>query len=201
MQLRRASAGFTLVELMITVALLAILLVVGVPSMADWVRNSRIRTIANTLQDTLRTAQAEAVARSRQTVFVFTDNPPSTAPASVTAKAGGKYWAVYVMPAMTDSSESMQLLTGGNVADLGAGVTITGAAALCFSSNGRVVAGGASGLTASCAVPTGTPPLQSFTVTQTGADRPLRVTVGLSGQVRMCDPARNIANSPDGCTS
>ncbi len=198
---RSRVAGFTLVELMITVSLLAILLAVGVPSLADWVRNSRIRTAANNIQDSLRTAQAEAMSRSRPMVLVFTDSPPATAPASVAVRSGGRFWAVYQLP-LDGSAETAQLVVSGNFSGAADGVAVTGPAALCFSSLGRVVSTGASsGLTAACQVPTGTPPQQAYDITLTGADRPLRVTVGLSGQVRMCDPARNITSSPDGCPS
>lgn len=194
-------AGFTLVELMITLSLLAILLAVGVPSLADWIRNSRIRTAANNVQDALRTAQNEALGRSRPMVFMFTNSPPTTAPASVSAASGGKFWAVYQLP-VGGSAESAQLIGTGNFSGAADGVAITGPAEVCFSSLGRVTgAAASSGLGSTCQAPTGTPPMQSFAVTLTGATRPLRVTVGLSGQVRMCDPARNITSSPDGCYS
>ncbi|SIR39824.1 Tfp pilus assembly protein FimT/FimU [Pseudacidovorax sp. RU35E] len=197
----RRAAGFTLVELMITITLLAILLAVGVPSMADWVRNSRIRTAANNIQDGLRTAQAEALGRSRPMVFLFTNSPPTTAAASVSATSGGKFWAVYQLP-VDGSSETAQLISTGNFSGAADGVAVTGPAEVCFSSLGRATgAAASSGPGASCQAPTGTPPLQTFAITVTGADRPLRVTVGLSGQVRMCDPARNAATSPDGCYS
>jgi type IV fimbrial biogenesis protein FimT len=38
------------------------------------------------------------------------------------------------------------------------------------------------------------------TVAVLGSDRPLRVLVALSGQVRQCDPARTLSSTaPDGC--
>lgn len=197
----RGGAGFTLVELMITLSLLAILLAVGVPSLADWIRNSRIRTAANNVQDALRTAQTEALGRSRPMVFLFTNSAPTTAAASVTATSGGKFWAIYQLP-VAGSAETAQLIGTGNFSGGADGVTVSGPAEVCFSSLGRVTAAATSaGPGSTCAAPTGTPPLQSFGVTLTGANRPLRVTVGLSGQVRMCDPARNVTASPDGCYS
>ena len=40
----------------------------------------------------------------------------------------------------------------------------------------------------------------NYDVSLPGSDRPLRVTVSMGGQVRMCDPARTqSATQPDGC--
>jgi len=55
--------GFTLVELMITIALLAILLMVGIPSFTELVRNNRLTTNANQFMTALNLAKSEAIKR------------------------------------------------------------------------------------------------------------------------------------------
>lgn len=193
-------AGFTLVELMVTVSVLAILLMIGVPSMTDWIRNNEVRAVANTLQSGLRTAQTEALRRSRQVVFVLTDDKPTTSAGSVTAKADGKYWATYTVP-LDGSTESRALLDTGVVSDVGNGVTLTGPSALCFNTLGRLTANASPGVTsASCALPTGSAQ-HSLDVGRTGAKRRLRVLVNVGGQVRMCDRDKDMATYPDGCPS
>ena len=46
----RSSAGFTLVELMITLAVLALLIFVGLPGMSTWLQNTQIRGSAEAMQ-------------------------------------------------------------------------------------------------------------------------------------------------------
>lgn len=57
------SRGFTLLELMIAIAIAAILLAVGVPSFADFVANTRIATDSSNLLVDLALARSEAVKR------------------------------------------------------------------------------------------------------------------------------------------
>ena len=61
-----ASAGFTLIELLIAISMLAVLLSLAAPSLATWIRNTQIRTVSETLQNGLRTAQAEKTAIGSQ---------------------------------------------------------------------------------------------------------------------------------------
>lgn len=60
--------GFTLIELMITLAIAAILMVVAVPSMRDFMKNERLTTQINTLLVHLQYARSEAITRHYQVV-------------------------------------------------------------------------------------------------------------------------------------
>lgn len=57
--------GFTLLELMVTIAVLAILATVGVPSFRDLIQNNRVTTQANELVSALSFARTEAVKRGQ----------------------------------------------------------------------------------------------------------------------------------------
>lgn len=69
---RSATAGFTLVELVVGLAVFAILLALGAPAFATWVQNAKIRTAATGIQDGLQLARAEAVRRNAQVRFQLT---------------------------------------------------------------------------------------------------------------------------------
>lgn len=56
--------GFTMVELMITLVIAAILLAIGVPGFSAFIQNSRIDTQTQTLRTSLNFAREEAVKRA-----------------------------------------------------------------------------------------------------------------------------------------
>lgn len=60
----RKHTGFTLPELLITLAIAAILLAVGMPSMREFIQNSRITSVTNELVSALMVARSEAMRQS-----------------------------------------------------------------------------------------------------------------------------------------
>jgi type IV fimbrial biogenesis protein FimT len=65
--------GFTLIELMVTIAIAAILLMVGVPSFVTMQRNSELTSAANALLAGINAARGEAMKRGVNAVVVPTD--------------------------------------------------------------------------------------------------------------------------------
>ena len=65
--------GFTLIELMVTVALVAILLTVAVPSFTTYQRNAELTSFTNTLLSGINAARGEAMKRGRNAMVVPTD--------------------------------------------------------------------------------------------------------------------------------
>lgn len=63
--------GFTLVELLITVLVLAILLSVGIPSFNDMLQRTRLKSAAGALYDDLHFARVSAIGRGARTFVVF----------------------------------------------------------------------------------------------------------------------------------
>lgn len=84
--------GFTLLELMITVSVAAILLALGVPGMQDFIRNNRRAAEVNNLVTALHTARSESVSRN-QRVGICPSTDGINCAASTTWETG---WIVYV---------------------------------------------------------------------------------------------------------
>ena len=61
--LKPAAAGFTLIELMVTLAIAAVLLMVAAPSMVAFKRNSELTSLSNTLLSAVNAARSEALKR------------------------------------------------------------------------------------------------------------------------------------------
>jgi len=200
----RRRRGFTLVELMISIALLAVLMALAAPSFSIWIRNTQVRTMSEALANGVRLAQTEAVRRNRQVVFFLTNAQPGLA---ATAAENGVNWVIRWIPMPGDTVTATApanepFVQGGAISDVAGGVGITGPAAICFNAQGRRVAATAATTGVANAVCTvdADEPLAAYALERAGGSRALRVTVSLGGQVRMCDPARTLsADSPDGC--
>jgi type IV fimbrial biogenesis protein FimT len=66
---KRLVRGLTLIELMITIALLVIVLAIGVPSFQGAINSSRLSAAANELSAAVQLARAEAIKRNRSVVL------------------------------------------------------------------------------------------------------------------------------------
>ena len=195
-----ALRGFTLIELIVAITLLGVLVALSLPSFTAWIRNSQVRTVSEALQTGVRTAQAEAVRRNRQVVLTFTEATPAL---NATAVSGGKNWSLQSVAQFGETAtDATRYIGGGALADVASGVSIVdhagvGISAICFNSNGRLVTNPSPGVSgADC-----TAVVTAFDISQTNADRPLRVIVQIGGQLRICDPKRPAlsATTPDGC--
>ncbi|GAB3381799.1 GspH/FimT family pseudopilin [Spongiibacter taiwanensis] len=112
---RSSTSGYTLLELMVTLAIVAILASVAVPSFTDFVRSQRLRSVAVDLNSSLQLARSEAVKRNT----------------NVTVARGGSSW----VDGWTVAVGGTTLRSQGAVS----GVNITGSAnSFNFRSNGRI---------------------------------------------------------------
>lgn len=68
---RHFASGFTLIELIVVVVLIAILSAIAVPSYNVWIQNQHIKTAAESVRDGIQRARAEAVARNTAVQFVL----------------------------------------------------------------------------------------------------------------------------------
>ncbi|MEP6720203.1 MAG: GspH/FimT family pseudopilin [Variovorax sp.] len=67
---RRRPAGFTLIELMVTLTIGAILLMIAAPSFVSFQRNSELTSAANSLVAAINAARGEAMKRGMSAVLV-----------------------------------------------------------------------------------------------------------------------------------
>jgi type IV fimbrial biogenesis protein FimT len=195
--------GFTIIELMVTISVFAILFAVAFPPMTTWINNNKVRAVADALQNGIRLAQAESLRRSRQVVFSLTNS--ATPSGGFTAAANGNYWSVNVIPSMLDGTDgtTQAAFVESGVINTNTRVVIGGPAEICFNSVGRLTTNGTTGIPgATCAAPAaGAATWYDITLQGGGADaRQLRVTVNVGGQVHMCDRGRVYSDTnPDGC--
>ena len=83
-KLRMTSSGFTLIELMVTIAVLAIIVGIAAPSISTQLANQRVKSTTATIANALKEAKVESIIR-RQNVKVIYD--ATTTPKTITLKA------------------------------------------------------------------------------------------------------------------
>jgi type IV fimbrial biogenesis protein FimT len=143
--------GFTLVEMMIAIAVFAIFISIAIPSTREWTNNRQVSLLAESIASGLRQAQIEAIQRSSAVQFVMTTTnvvPASTDPSSVTLSGGGHSTSdpavnllvrVQGATTATTGTVSVQQATQGwqnaRVLAQSGGTSVTGVA---FSSLGRM---------------------------------------------------------------
>lgn len=98
---RRAHAGFTMIELMVVVVVLAVLLTVAVPSFEAAMNGNRLAGASNELMASLQTARMEAVKRNGRVALCLSANANDAAPTC--ANAGVDGWIVFVDADKDDS--------------------------------------------------------------------------------------------------
>jgi type IV fimbrial biogenesis protein FimT len=89
---RISAAGFTLIELMVTILVAAMLLAVAVPSFQSTINSNRLAGATNELLTSLQTARIEAMRFNRRATLCLSRNPtsdtPTCAPAGATDATG-----------------------------------------------------------------------------------------------------------------
>lgn len=99
----RRHGGFTLLELMVTVAVAAILLTASVPSLIQFVQNNRLKSESLELLSDVYFARSEAVKRKAPVLICHSSNPEAAVPAcGGDPNAWDSGWLVF---ASTDSND------------------------------------------------------------------------------------------------
>ena len=190
--------GFSVIELVVTVALIAILLAISVPAYGTWTADAHVRAAAESLTNAIRLTQATAVAKGRTSLFALTaDAQPSVD--SVPAGSAQNWFAALNVLSGSDETKASQGLILKSTEGTQHRVQISGPAMVCFNALGRQasLAATANSLATAC---TAADPVVFQVSRSTGASRAFNVLVSAGGRVRMCDAAKTISNAnPDGC--
>jgi len=194
----RPSRGFTLIELMIGLALLGVLLVLAMPSFTQMFQNMKLRTAAESILTGLQTARAEALRRNQSVEFLLTaDTVDPSNWASLAPNAAGPGWAVRVVPAECTATnladcyvDGRSGLEGSNETDATTLNVKVAASSLPVEGTIRFDALGRTNVTAvPGTVIDVTNPAGGACRKDGGEMRCLSIQITASGRVRMCDPA------------
>ncbi|MBS1230994.1 MAG: type pilus assembly related protein [Proteobacteria bacterium] len=185
--------GFSLVELMVGIAIFSILAALAAPSFSAWIVNAKIRTTAESIQTGLQIARTEAVKRNTTVRFQLISSTDNTC----APNANGPHWVVSMDDVTNKCGTSASDTTDPRIIQLRNRAE--------GSDNKTTVAAGQSsfafnGMGRPTAVPT------AIAVENLAADlclpggrvRCLRIEVKGAGQIRMCDPALP-ATDTQGC--
>lgn len=197
--------GFSLIELLVGISILAMLLALALPSFSEWIRNNQVRAAAETLREGLQLARSEAVKRNTRVRLNLVDSLT----ASCALSTAGPYWVVNAGASVTpagncnaapDTAAVPYLVQASPMTAAAARVTVAASpvAVVAFDGAGRM----APTLNPGTSVATLTIDVSSpaGTCLSAGGDvRCLRVVVTTVGQVRMCDPSQTGATNPTRC--
>ena len=160
--------GFTLIELMITIAILGLTIALAMPSYSVWIQNTRIRSAAESFVNGLQFARNEAVRRNSSVEFV------------VGVDSAWTVQCTAITPGCPDTA-AIQSRSVGEGSSTSVTVTDSNGGTIRFNSFGRMI----------FPVP-GVGATVSFDIDNTllsaSDSRDLRITIDAGGSIRMCDP-------------
>jgi type IV fimbrial biogenesis protein FimT len=187
--------GFNLVEVMVALAIVAMLIAFVAPSSATWIQNTRLRSTAESVARGLQMARLEAMKRNTTVAFNLTD-------------ANSSAWTVCLYDVVNDVCQAAQPLLAQRDASEDNSTTKLGADT-ALSNPATALAPGNNVPSRSGFDPYGRlsttvlNPLMRIDVrnpTLAAADeRRLVIFINLGGQIRVCDPKLSIAVNPQGC--
>lgn len=197
----KTKGGFSLIELMVGMAIFGILLSLAAPSFSSWIRNAKIRTTAESVQNGLQLARAEAVKRNSAVRFQLT----TTTTSSCALSTAGPSWVVSmdIVTSATNKCENaasdttapriIQLRNGAEASDNNT-TLLANQTSFVFNGMGRLTS-----TPDTISVSNSTAGLSCMTTGGTGTVRCLQVVVSAGGQIRMCDPALPSTDAQGGC--
>jgi len=189
--------GFTVVELLIAIAIVAMLLVFAAPSAATWIQNTRLRSAAESVVSCLTTARLEAIKRNTTVSCQMTDAASSAWTVCLYDPINNICQTATTAVLASRSAAEDNAMTGLGVdttmsvstTALAVGANMPGSST--FDSFGRLASTAPNNV---MRVDIRNPNINPAT-----DERRLVVYVTLGGQIHMCDPKLSKATNPMGC--
>lgn len=169
----KKNQGFTLIELMVTLAIFAFLLSLAAPSFAAWMADLRVRSLANSISYGVLQARSEAIRINQPVSFQL--NPDSS-------------WSVFV-----DSNNQIINQKDAKEFSQATQINTNGSNIVTFDGFGFVIPNpdGSTSLST----------VNVTTGTNFQAVEPLNVEIGFGGVVLVCDPQVSVSSDPRYCSN
>lgn len=95
---RTLLSGFTLIEILVSLAIMVVLLALGLPSLTTYLANAKIRASATNFSAGMQFARAESIRRNGGVGMILTsDAPTSTNASTATLSPTGPNWIVRLL--------------------------------------------------------------------------------------------------------
>ena len=114
-----AQRAFTLIELLITIAVAGVLIAIAVPSFKSAIIGNQLNTISSELADAMSTARNESVNRNKTMILCRTDTAESAACKT------GTIWEYWIIKQNTSTSKEDDVIRRGNFSSQKASIEIT----------------------------------------------------------------------------
>lgn len=201
----RLQRGVSLIELLIGLAVFAVLIALGLPTITEFLQNSQIRGAADSTLSGIQVARAEALRRNTAVRFQLM----SSLDGSCVRSSTGTNWVVSLddaagsCDAAADESVAPRIIQVRSGADGSANAVVTASGGigdanlLVFNGLGRLLVTNADAFTTvDITNPTGGTCQHDGPA---GTMRCLRLTISPNGDVRMCDPKVTVATDARKC--
>jgi type IV fimbrial biogenesis protein FimT len=194
--------GLTLIELLIVITIVGILFAMAMPSFRTWIQSTQVRTAAESIQNGLQLARAEAVRRNVPVEFVLTNSAGDIGNiTTLVANTAGPNWMVRVYQVVPPNTNADFVQGWSSTSGASNSAVASTQASIIFTSLGRLANTPLVALAPPALITVAISNSQGACTTA-GVDgiRCLNVLVTSGGQVRMCDPLLARATNAQGCS-
>jgi type IV fimbrial biogenesis protein FimT len=195
----RYGRGVNMIELMVALAILALLLFFVAPSMGEWIANVRLRNTAQAATSGMQKARAEAIKRNQVVTFWLVSPPTAnTLDNSCALSSSSASWVISLdSPAGACSGAPSDTISPRLVEAHGAGSAATGITVAALTDTTTAATQVAFDAFGQTVLPAGAIRTIDFT-SPTAGTRQLRLQISLAGGVHMCDRAA-VLPDPTSC--